>query len=127
MAMVGIFIFMLLHITPGDPAAIIAGDAATPQTIAEIHAKLGLDAPLATQFVRWAVGILHGDFGTSIFSGRPVLTLLVQRLQPTISLSGLTVGFSIAIAIGFGVCAAWRLNSTVDHALTIFATIGFSV
>jgi len=127
MAMVGLFIFLLLHISSGDPAAIIAGDAATPQMIAEIHAKLGLDAPLPAQFAHWSMDVLHGDFGTSIFSGRPVLTLLLQRLPPTLSLSALTIVFSIVIAIGLGVAAAWRPGGGIDYFLTGFATLGFSV
>ncbi|MGY3287127.1 ABC-type dipeptide/oligopeptide/nickel transport system permease component [Bradyrhizobium sp. LM3.6] len=111
MAMVGIFVFLLLRLAPGDPASIIAGDTATPQMIAGIREKLGLDDPLPAQFVRWALAILGGDFGTSIFAGRPVLHLISQRLEPTISLSILTLVFSATIGVTFGdTCrmANWR-------------------
>ncbi|MGY3078108.1 peptide/nickel transport system permease protein [Bradyrhizobium sp. LM6.10] len=127
MAMVGIFVFLLLRLAPGDPASIIAGDTATPQMIAGIREKLGLDDPLPAQFVRWALAILGGDFGTSIFAGRPVLHLISQRLEPTISLSILTLVFSATIGVTFGVLAAWRTGGIVDRVLTAFAAVGFSV
>lgn len=127
MAMVGIFVFLLLRLSPGDPAAIIAGDTATPQMIADIREKLGLNDALPVQFLRWALGILGGDFGTSIFTGRPVLQLISQRLEPTISLSVLTIIFSSAIGVAFGILAAWRAGRLVDRVLSAFATLGFSV
>lgn len=127
MAMVGIFVFLLLRLSPGDPAAIIAGDTATPQMIADIREKLGLNDALPVQFLRWALGILGGDFGTSIFTGRPVLQLISQRLEPTISLSVLTIIFSSAIGVAFGILAAWRAGRLADRVLSAFATLGFSV
>ncbi|WP_213290722.1 ABC transporter permease [Bradyrhizobium sp. sGM-13] len=127
MAMVGIFVFLLLRLSPGDPAAIIAGDTATPQMIANIREQLGLNDALPVQFVRWARDILGGDFGTSIFSGRPVLQLISQRLEPTLSLSVLTMVVSVTIGVTFGVFAAWRAGGLIDRLLSAFATIGFSV
>lgn len=127
MAMVGIFVFLLLRLAPGDPAAIIAGDSATPETIAGIREKLGLNDPLAVQFVRWALDILGGDFGASIFTGRPVLELISKRLESTISLSILTMILSVIIGVSFGILAAWRAGGLVDRALAAFAAIGFSV
>lgn len=126
MAMVGMFVFLLLRLAPGDPAAIIAGDTATPQMIAGIREALGFNKPLPVQFVRWALGMFSGDFGTSIFTGRPVLELISQRLQPTISLSILTMIFSVTIGISFGVLAAWRAAGLLDRALTAFSALGFS-
>ncbi|CAN7246629.1 ABC transporter permease [Mesorhizobium caraganae] len=127
MAMVGIFIFLLLRLAPGDPAAIIAGDTATEEMIANIREQLGLNEPLPVQFVHWALGILSGDFGISNFSGRPVLELISQRLEPTISLSILTMIVSVTAGVSFGVIAAWRAGGLVDRILTAFATLGFSV
>lgn len=127
MATVGIFVFLLLRLSPGDPAAIIAGDTASPQMIADIREKLGLNHALPVQFVHWGGDILVGDFGTSIFSGRPVLQLISQRLEPTLSLSVLTMVVSVAIGVSFGVLAAWRAGGFIDRLLSAFATIGFSV
>lgn len=127
MIMVGLFVFLLLRLSPGDPAAIIAGDTATPEVIAGIRAKLGLDDPIAAQFLRWSWSILHLDLGTSIFSERPVLTLLSQRLQPTVSLSVLTMILSISVGVSFGILAAWRPQGFGDRLLTVFAALGFSV
>lgn len=127
MAMVGIFVFLLLRLSSGDPAAIIAGDTATPQMIAGIREKMGLNDPLPVQFVHWSLGMLSGDFGTSIFSGRPVLQLISQRLEPTISLSVLTMILSVTAGVTFGMVAAWRAGGLVDRALSAFAALGFSV
>ncbi|MET4349899.1 ABC transporter permease [Bradyrhizobium sp. RT9a] len=127
MAMVGIFVFLLLRLSPGDPAAIIAGDAATPQMIAAIREKLGLNELLPVQFVHWAVSILSGDFGTSIFTGGPVLQLISQRLGPTISLAALTMVFSVTVGVSFGIFAAWRAGGFLDRFLSAFTAAGFSV
>lgn len=127
MAMVGMFVFLLLRLAPGDPAAIIAGDAATPKMIAGIREGLGLDKPLPIQFVHWVRDLLSGDFGTSIFARRPVLELISQRLQPTVSLSLLTMILSVTIGVSFGILAAWRAGRFIDRLLTAFSALGFSV
>lgn len=127
MAMVGVFVFLLLRLAPGDPAAIIAGDTATPQMIAGIREKLGFNDPLLVQFVHWALGILGGNLGISIFTGRPVLELISQRLEPTISLAMLTLIFSVTAGVSFGILAAWRAGGLVDRVLTAFSALGFSV
>ncbi|MER8389344.1 ABC transporter permease [Mesorhizobium sp. M1380] len=127
MAMVGIFVFLLLRLAPGDPAAMIAGKQATAEVIAGIREQLGLSDPMPVQFIRWVRDMLGGDFGTSIFAGRPVLELISQRLEPTISLSILTMILSVAIGVCFGILAAWRAGGLVDRILTAFATFGFSI
>lgn len=127
MAMVGIFVFLLLRLAPGDPAAIIAGKSATAEMIAGIREKLGLNDPMPVQFIRWVRDMLSGDFGTSIFAGRPVLELISQRLQPTISLSILTMILSVTVGVSSGILAAWRAGGVVDRILTVFATLGYSV
>ncbi|TIQ62069.1 MAG: ABC transporter permease [Mesorhizobium sp.] len=127
MAMVGVFVFLLLRLSPGDPAAILAGERATSEEIAGIREQLGLNQPLPLQFVHWGLGILCGNLGTSIFTGRPVLELISQRLEPTASISILTIIVSVTIGVSFGILAAWRAGGLVDRILTTFATIGFSV
>jgi peptide/nickel transport system permease protein len=127
MALVGVFIFLLLHIAPGDPAAVIAGDNATPQQIADIRHQLGLDLPVPVQFGRWVWQLLHGNFGISIFSQAPVLTLIEQRLPATISLTLLTMCFAAVLAVGAGVLAAWRAGGLLDRGLMAFSALGFSV
>jgi peptide/nickel transport system permease protein len=127
MALVGVFIFLLLHMSPGDPAAIIAGDNATPQQIAAIRAKLGLDDPLWVQFTRWAGAVLQGDLGISIFSNVPVATLIGQRIWPTLSLACTTIILAVAIAVTFGVLAAWKAGTWIDRVVMILSVVSFSV
>ncbi|MER9032255.1 ABC transporter permease [Mesorhizobium sp. M0674] len=127
MAMVGIFVFLLLRLAPGDPAAMIAGKSATTEMIAGIREKLGLNDPLPVQFIRWVRDMLRGDFGTSIFAGRPVLELIGQRLEPTVSLSSLTMLVAVTIGVSFGILAAWRSGGPIDRVLTAFSALGFSV
>ncbi|MER8849639.1 ABC transporter permease [Mesorhizobium australicum] len=127
MAMVGMFVFLLLRLAPGDPAAIIAGKSATAEMIAGIRKQLGLNDPLPVQFLHWAFGILRGNLGTSIFSGRPVLELISQRLEPTLSLSILTMILSVSVGVSFGILAAWRSGGLVDRLLTAFSAFGYSV
>ncbi|CAH2394407.1 ABC transporter permease [Mesorhizobium ventifaucium] len=127
MAMVGIFVFLLLRLAPGDPAAMMAGKAATAERIAAIREQLGLNDPVPIQFVRWVRDMLGGDFGISIFAGRPVLELISQRLEPTLSLSILTMILSVTIGVCFGILAAWRTGGLVDRLLTAFSAFGYSV
>lgn len=127
MTLVGIFVFLLLHFSAGDPAAIIAGDYATPQQIVAIRQRLGLDDPLLVQFWRWALRVIKGDLGVSIFSNTPVGVLIIQRLEPTLSLALLTMLFAVSIAVSLGVIAAWRVGSLVDRALMGFSVLGFSM
>ena len=127
MTLVGVFVFLLLHLSAGDPAAIIAGDYATPQQIVAIRQRLGLDDPLLVQFGRWAFRVIQGDLGVSIFSNTPVSILIIQRLEPTLSLALLTMLFAVTVAVSFGVLAAWKVGSLLDRALMGFSVLGFSV
>lgn len=127
MAMVGIFVFLLLRLAPGDPAAIIAGRSATAEVIAGIREQLGLTDPMPVQFIRWVGDMLRGDFGTSIFAGRPVLELISHRLEPTLSLSILTMILSMTVGVSFGILAAWRTGGLIDRILTAFSAFAYSV
>lgn len=127
MAIVALFVFSLLYIAPGDPAAIIAGDTATPADVERIRQSLGLDRPFLVQFGAWLWRILHGDLGTSIFTNLPVGTLIAQRVEPTLSLMVVTLIIAIGVAVPLGVVAAWRAGSLVDRLVMALAVFGFSV
>ncbi len=127
MGMVALFVFVLLRVAPGDPAAIIAGDYATAEDIARIRTALGLDQPIHVQVAIWFGRLLRGDLGASIFSGLPVTTLIAQRLEPTASLTVLTMVVSVFIAVPLGILAAWRQGSWLDRGIMVFAVSGFSM
>jgi peptide/nickel transport system permease protein len=127
MGIVALFVFSLLYIAPGDPAVVIAGDQATPQDVERIRIALGLDRPFLERFGEWSWRILHGDLGTSMFTGMPVTQLIGQRLEPTLSLMVITLILSIIIAVPMGVVAAWKAGSWIDRSLMGFAVFGFSV
>ena len=127
MAVVAFVVFALLYLTPGDPAAIIAGDIATDEDIKRIHAKLGLDEPFLVQFGRWVWALAHGDLGTSIFTNLPVTQLIGQRIEPTVSLTVLTLLVAIAVSVPLGVVAAARAGTWLDRAVMAFSVLGFSV
>lgn len=127
MLIVAIFVFLLLRLTPGDPAAIIAGDMATPEQLERIREAMGLNQPIHTQFITWMGRLLQGDLGVSLISGTPVTTMIGQRIFPTINLALLTIAIAVAIAVPMGVLAAWRHRSWVDYAVMSFSVLGFSV
>lgn len=127
LALVAVIVFSLLFLAPGDPAAVLAGDQAGPEDIARIRASLGLDQPFLTQFSRWIGGVLQGDLGHSVFSGRPVLDLIVQRLEPTLALTVIGLILTVLIALPMGVFAAWRAGTAIDRLTMGFAVLGFSV
>ncbi len=127
MAVVGIAVFLLLHLTPGDPAVVIAGDYARPEDIEKIRESLGLNKPLYVQFFSWAGAVLSGDLGTSIFSNLPVSRLIEQRLEPTLALATATIIFAILVAVPMGVIAAWKAGTLTDRTIMVFAVLGFSV
>jgi len=127
MAVVALFVFSLLYLAPGDPAAIIAGDQATPDDVERIRASLGLDRPYLVRFGAWVWDILHGDLGTSIFTNLPVSHMIAQRIEPTLSLMIVTLILAISIAVPMGVVAAWKQGTTIDRLVMAFAVLGFSV
>jgi len=127
MAVVAFVVFLLLYLTPGDPAAILAGDAATSEDIARIREKLGLDAPFLERFGQWIWRLLHGDLGISIFTNLPVTHLIGQRVEPTLSLTVCTLVISVLVALPMGVVAAARAGTWVDRVVMAFSVGGFSV
>ena len=127
MTFVAFFVFSLLYLTPGDPAATIAGDLATADDIARIHRQLGLDDPFLVRFGHWAWGVLQGDLGTSIFTNLPVTTLIGQRVGPTVSLTAMALIITLSFAIPLGVIAASKAGSWIDRLVMVVAVLGFSV
>ena len=126
LAIVAFVVFSILHLAPGDPAAVIAGDQATPQQIEQIRANLGLDRPFVEQFAIYVGNVLRGDFGTSIFSNQPVTRLFWQRVEPTVALTVTTTIVTLLLAIPIGVLAAWKAGSWIDRLVMSFAVLGFS-
>ncbi|MGG5811192.1 ABC transporter permease [Falsiroseomonas sp. CW058] len=127
MAVVALFVFSLLYIAPGDPAAVIAGDQATPADVERIRASLGLDRPYLVRFGAWVWDILRGDLGVSIFTNLPVSTMIAQRIEPTLSLMVVTLLLAVSVAVPMGVMAAWKQGTIIDRAVMGFAVLGFSV
>jgi len=127
MAVVAFVVFSLLYLTPGDPAAVLAGDIATDEDIRRIRESLGLDDPFFVRFGNWVWGLLQGDLGTSIFTGLPVSRLIAQRLEPTISLTLCTLIVSVLVAVPMGTIAAARAQSAIDRVVMGISIIGFSV
>ena len=125
-AVVAVVVFLLLHLSPGDPAAIIAGDNANDADIERIRTSLNLDRPLPVQFVMWVGQLLQGDLGVSIFNKVPVTTLIGQRLEPTLALAAFTMIIAVALAVPLGVLAAWKVGTWVDHVVMGMAIIAFS-
>ena len=122
-----VIVFLMLRLTPGDPAANIAGDAATSEDIAELRVKLGLEEPLPVQFVIYAKNLLKGDFGESFYYKRPVINMIADGVEPTLSLALFTIVIACLIAVPLGTLAAYKHGSWVDRLVMAFSVIGFSV
>ena len=124
---VSVLVFLMLRLTPGDPAAVLAGDAASTEQIAQIRTGLGLDRAIPVQFGIWFGKLLSGDLGQSYYYKTEVTTLIGQRLEPTLSLAIVTITLAVLVAVPLGVLAAWRFGSWLDKALMGFSVLGFSV
>lgn len=126
-AFVVVVIFSLLHLAPGDPAALVAGENASPEQVALIRQRLHLDDPLYVQFGQWLYHLAELDLGRSIFSNQPVTKLIGQRIEPTLLLALLTTLLTVLFAVPAGVVAAWRARSWVDRGVMALSVSGFSV
>ncbi|MBL8330785.1 MAG: ABC transporter permease [Rubrivivax sp.] len=124
---VSILVFLMLRLTPGDPAAVLAGDAASTEQIAQIRTSLGLDRSIVEQYAIWLGHLLTGDLGQSYYYKMPVTQLIAQRLEPTLSLTVITITLAVLVAVPLGVLAAWRSGGWLDRTLMAFSVLGFSV
>ena len=127
LAIVAVFVFLILRLTPGDPAAILAGDNANSQQVAEIRDRLGLDRPLPLQFASWIGNVVQGDLGESFFFKKRVTELIGQRVEPTLMLAVATILLSVSVAVPLGLLAAWYHGSWLDRGVMMFSVMGFSV
>ena len=127
MGVVALFVFLLLRLTPGDPAAILAGDNATPAQLERIRTSLGLNEPLYVQFFTWINKLLHGDLGVSLISNVPVLRMIGQRIEPSISIALATIILAVVVAVPLGVLAAWKQGTWIDRFVMALSVLGFSV
>lgn len=124
---VAVMVFLMLRLTPADPAAIIAGDNATSDQILAIRSKLGLDQPILSQFFIWIGNTLSGDLGESFFFRKTVWQLISDRIEPTLSLAAVTMLIALVVAIPLGVLAAYKQGTLIDRVVMGFSVIGFSV
>ena len=124
---VAVLVFLMLRLTPGDPAAIIAGDAVSPENIQQIREQLGLEKPLPVQFGIWFSQLLQGELGESYYFKMQVTELIAQRLEPTFALAFVTIVLAVAVSVPLGVLAAWRHGGWLDRALMGFSVLGFSL
>jgi peptide/nickel transport system permease protein len=127
LAIVAVFVFLMLRLTPSDPAAIIAGDYASSEQIEGIRERLGLNEPILKQFFIWIGGVLRGDFGESFFYKKQVAELIAERLEPTLSLSLLTICLVLLVAVPIGVIAAHNHGTWIDRFVMGFSVLGFSI
>ncbi len=124
---VSVLVFLMLRLTPGDPAAVMAGDAASTDQIAQIRTGLGLDRSIPEQYAIWFAKVLQGDLGESFYYKTQVTTLIGQRVEATVSLAALTITLAVLVAVPLGVLAAWRFGGWLDRGLMAFSVLGFSV
>jgi len=127
LGVVAVLVFLILRLTPGDPAAVLAGDQATTEQIAMIRANLGLDRSIPEQFIIWLGHLFQGDLGQSYYYKMPVVDLIAQRIEPTLSLALITITLAVMVAVPLGVMAAWRFGSWLDRGVMAFSVAGFSV
>ena len=127
MLVVAVFIFLMLRLTPSDPAAIIAGDNANADQVAQIRRQLGLDLPMLQQFVIWIGKVLTGDLGESFFFKKTVAALVGERIEPTLSLAFFTIMIAVLVAVPLGVLAAHRQGTWIDRLVMGFSVLGFSL
>lgn len=124
---VSLISFGLMRLIPGDPAAAIAGIAATPAQIEQLRQDLGLDRPVWVQLLHYYEGLLRGDLGRSLLLGKGVFAATMERLPVTLGLSAYAMVFTLLIGVLSGIVAALRQNSWIDQAAMMFAMIGISV
>jgi len=124
---VATLVFSLIHLVPGDPVQAMLGESASPQDVAQLRAKLGLDRPLLQQYASFAAGVLHGDLGTSLRTNQPVTGVILERMPATLELAVAAMLVAMLIAIPLGIIAAVRKGTAIDHGATTLALVGISM
>lgn len=124
---VSVVIFLIIHLTPGDPAAVMLGDQADPEAIAALREALGLNDPLPVQYLRWLGGVLRGDLGQSLYSDESMVSMLLSHLSPTLSLTVFALAISLIVAVPLGILAARKRGALADNAISVFSMIGISM
>ena len=124
---VSVVIFLIIHLTPGDPAAVMLGDQADPEAIAALREALGLNDPLPGQYLRWLGGVLQGDLGQSLYSDESMVSMLLSHLGPTLSLTVFALAISLIVAVPLGILAARKRGALADNAISVFSMIGISM
>ncbi|NMM86540.1 hypothetical protein B2J88_19590 [Rhodococcus sp. SRB_17] len=125
--LVSFFVYALVDLVPGDAAAVLAGDNATPEQIEQTRQALGLDQPLIVRYLDWLGGALTGDLGTSLYSSQSVVHILGERLPVTLSLTLVTMLIVIAVGLPAGIFAAVHPNSWLDRTLTVLSSVAMAV
>ena len=124
---VSVVIFLIIHLTPGDPAAVMLGDQADQEAIAALREALGLNDPLPVQYLRWLGGVLQGDLGQSLYSDESMISMLLSHLGPTLSLTVFALAISLIVAVPLGILAARKRGALADNAISVFSMIGISM
>lgn len=124
---VGTLVFLLVHLTPGDPAGYMLGSDATPADVARLRTAFGLDQPLVVQYIRWLWRAVQGDLGESLFLRKSVVAVIGERMEPTLLLTGLAAVLAMVLGVGAGILAATRHNTWTDRAVMATATLGVSI
>ncbi|MEI4488560.1 ABC transporter permease [Frigidibacter sp. MR17.14] len=129
LVLIATLVFSIMYVMPGDPVMMLLGAESdpSPEAVAAMRAKLGLDQPVAVQYASWMTGLLHGDFGRSVTDGYPVADYIAENLPLTLELAAAAVVVAMAIGIPLGIVAALRRGTVVDSLLTSFSTIGISL
>jgi peptide/nickel transport system permease protein len=124
---VSILAFSLVHLLPGDTAHAIAGEYASPEQVEEVRKQLGLDKPIVVQYFSWVLGVLRGDFGTSLWTGRPALDMVLEAVPPSVSISIVSIIISTVFGVLLGTTAALNRGGLADRAITFLASLGISM
>lgn len=127
LAIVSLLVFGITQVLPADAAVMMLGENATPEALAAIRARLGLDQPAWVQYARWLGHVLQGDFGTSLRTGQPVLSMMTEALGRSLLLAALSIGTMLLIAIPLGIAAAIRRGRLADVAVSIVSYLGVSI
>ena len=124
---VSVIVFLIVHLTPGNPAYLILGEDSSPEAIAQLEAQLGLDKSIVVQFFDWFKNILVGDLGQSVYSSQPVTEVIMERVGPTFSLMLISMGLTLIVAIPTAIFVVWRRNTILNPMFTSFSLLGASI